>query len=663
MITVYINDLPITIDPNNPFGEGGESIVFLVNGKIVKLYRGKNDPIYNSPGDPEQTKRNQLGALRRLKVHQKKLPAFPKWLPDRVIGPSTLVYSAATSAVKNTAKGVKPVKRWVIGYEMPFVQGNIMADFADIDFREKNNIDNNTVRDFHLDWLNTIEECHPKGLVFGDVNNNNQIVTPDGKVYIIDADAAQWTDSSGKMFYCETFTPRFVDPLICQADQLIMTKPHSINSDLYSFALIYWLTTLYIGPWEGVLPLKTKDLKIQGVRPNERALKRVSAMHPEVRYPAWATHFSMLPDDMLHFYDKLLHRDVRGESMRKLLENTRWTNCSKCGKYHARSSCPNCAAPTPSVITVATITKGFIVEKILDLSNAKILSACFQDAKLRYLAHKDGEFHREFGPIGLKKNIERDLDYAISGDRTVLSMNGNTIKFTPGKNPARINAEKFRGKAPQYGANHQDIFYLRSGQLIKETNTSEGEYIDETLANQTLLWVGETIGLAFYFVSGLQKLKVFNVDGRGSVSVNNMPDLSGTLRHASAYFTKTRAWLLVTTDDKGVLYNTCFVIKPNGECVSSLSVEQGDPDHAWLSGFIHLGKCAAQLKGSKGQRIECLLAATDDALIGVMDQGGKLVEAMKFEAGAGEVLPTDRLLYEDVLYRIRGGQIHTVRTK
>ncbi|HMO17842.1 MAG TPA: hypothetical protein PKA63_06895 [Oligoflexia bacterium] len=659
MTTVYINNSPVSLDPNDPWGEGGECKVFLVNGKIIKIYRGKNDPIYLSPGDPEQTRRNQLGALRRLKVHQQKLPAFPSGLPDKVVSPSTLVYSAPNGATK----GGKPVKRWIIGYEMPLIKGNIMADYADIAFREANSIDNNMVRDIHLDWLGTIEECHPRGLVFGDVNNNNQIVTADGKVYIIDADAAQWSDSKGKIFHCETFTPRFVDPLICESGKLVMTKPHSIETDLYSFALIYWLTTLYIGPWDGVLPLKTKDLKAQGVRPNERALKRISVMHPEVRYPKWATHFSMLPDDMLEFYDALLHKDVRGKSMRKLLENIRWTKCSSCGTYHARPKCPSCAAPSPSAITVTKITRSFEVDLVLDLGSAKILSTSFQNGKLCYLFHKDKEFHREFGPIGLHREIDKDLDTAISGDRTAISMNGNTFKFAPGEKPERISAEKFRGRSPQFGGNSEDIFYLRSGQLIKESSSVEGKYMGETLPNQTLLWVGENLGLAFYYVSGLQKLKVFSTNGEGLVNVNNMPGLRGTLRHASAYFSKTRAWLFVTTDEKSVLYNTCFVIKANGECVSSLSVEQGDPDHPWLSGFIHLGKCAAQVKGSKGQRIECLLAATDNALIRIMDQGGKLLEAFKFEVASGEVLPTDRLLYEDVLYRIRGGQIHTVRTK
>jgi len=465
------------------------------------------------------------------------------------------------------------------------------------------------------------------------------------------------------MYFCETFTPRFVDPLICKPDELVMKAPHSKETDLYAFDLIFWSTTLYVGPWEGALPLKTKDPKVAGIRPNERALRRVSVFHPDVKYPTWATHFRCLPDDILHHYDLLLHKDVRGKSMRKLLENLRWTNCSSCGFYHARTSCPNCAAPSAPEITVASITKDLVIEKVVDLGSTKILSACFQGGKLRYLYQKGDEFKREFGSIGLTKSLDRDFEYAICGNKTIVSMNGTAVCFSPNENPRRLQAERFRGKSPQYAGNETDIFYLRGGHLIKESNSIEGDFVDETLSNQTLLWVGDTFGIAFYFVGGLQKVKVFKTEEKGSVSVQNMPDLQGTLRHASVYFSKSKAWLFVTTEDKGVLTNNCFIIRKNGECSSSLSVEQGSPDHTWLSGFIHLGKCAAQLKSGSGQRIECLLAATDEGVVGIMEQNGKLIEAMKFEGTKGVVLPTDRLLYDEVLYRIRGGQVHTIRSK
>ncbi len=263
-----------------------------------------------------------------------------------------------------------------------------------------------------------------------------------------------------------------------------MCRPHSKETDLYAFDVIFWLTTLYVGPWEGALPLKTKDPKAAGVRPPERALKRISAMHPEVRYPAWATHFSSLPDDILHHYVKLLHEDQRGVSMRKLLENLRWTNCTACGLYHARSHCPKCAAPTKPEFVVAKITGKLEIERVLDLVGAKLLAVTMQGGKLRYMYHKDGEYFREFGPIGLKRAVERDLDIAFSGDRSIVSMNGRAALFAPGEKPGIVQAEHYRGKFPQFAGNSGAFYHLRGGQLFREGSSSQGDYIDGTLANK-----------------------------------------------------------------------------------------------------------------------------------------------------------------------------------
>ncbi|MCB0335543.1 MAG: hypothetical protein KDD62_04535, partial [Bdellovibrionales bacterium] len=579
MKTVYVRGDSVGVDDQNPFGEGGEAIaVDLGNQRVIKLFRQPNDPFFNVAGEPETTKRNQEGCKRRMSVLQRKLPAFPKGLPDRIVGPTALAWSKAPQGGRNLGK--------IVGYEMPLIQGNVLADFATIDWREENDIDNNQIRDIHLDWLTTIEKAHMRNFIFGDVNPYNEIVTSDGKVFIIDADSAQWDQ-----FLCETFTARFVDPLICHPDQLIMVKPHSRHTDLYAFDCIFWSTSLYVGPWEGTLPLKTKDLTVAGIRPNQRALKRISAMHPEVIFPAWAPHWSNFPDEVLDHYDQLLNKDRRGVSMRKLLENLRWTHCTDCGHYHARPRCPKCAAPTRPEFQIAKITKNLEIERVLDLVGAKLLSVVSQDGKLRYLYHKDGQYYREFGAIGLKMPIERDLKVELSGDNTMVSAKGRTVRFSPGVQPKVVPVERFRGQFPQVCGTSKHFTYLRGGQLTRESASAQGVFIDSSLANQTMLWSGEHFGLMFYLVGGLQKAKVFEVDGTGSVPVSNMPELTGNLLNATCYFSKSRAWLFVTTEEGGKTFNSCFVIKPDGQCSSSLLVEQGDPDHLWLSGgFIHLGR-------------------------------------------------------------------------
>ncbi len=147
------------VDPHNPTAEGGEALIFDVGGgEALKLYRQHDDPFLVIPGDAATTKRNQEGAKRRIAIHQTKLPSFPKKVPERVVGPSRLVWD-------KPPKGGKPTGM-ITGFIMPFVKGNVLADFSDIDWREIQSIDNNQVRDIFLDWIGTMELAHAADLVF-----------------------------------------------------------------------------------------------------------------------------------------------------------------------------------------------------------------------------------------------------------------------------------------------------------------------------------------------------------------------------------------------------------------------------------------------------------------------------------------------------------------
>src|SRR3989344_7979972 len=98
----YLNGKRYNFDINRPWAKGGEADIFqLPGGKdIAKIFKKPNHPDYaNNPHE-------QKGAEERIKEHQRKLPAFPTGLPDKVIVPKDLI----------TDKEGKHI----LGYTMPF---------------------------------------------------------------------------------------------------------------------------------------------------------------------------------------------------------------------------------------------------------------------------------------------------------------------------------------------------------------------------------------------------------------------------------------------------------------------------------------------------------------------------------------------------------------
>lgn len=66
--------------------------------------------------------------------------------------------------------------------------------------------------------------------------------------------------------------------------------------------------------------------------------------HPEVVCPKPALHYGLLPDDVLDFLYATFVNDARRPFPARLLEDLRWTGCTRCGNEHARPVCPVCSA-------------------------------------------------------------------------------------------------------------------------------------------------------------------------------------------------------------------------------------------------------------------------------------------------------------------------------
>lgn len=320
---VWIDGARVVLAPGALLGQGGEAEVYdLGDGRVVKWWKPADHPDF--AGLPDA----QRAAEARIAAAPARLRALPGNLPSAVVAPCGLALATKRGAV--------------CGYVMPRVAGTALHDYGEPRWRREHPVAGTDIVAALLALHDAIAGLHRAGVVIGDCNDLNVLVDlgarsesgrlhPGGpRVHLIDVDSYQYGG-----FSCSMWSERFVDPRLCDAQQLVPVRPHDADSDWFAFAVMAMRALLCVGPWGGVA---------RSCSPGVRALRRHSVLAPDVVYPRAARPLAILPDDLLDTFRAIFERDVRGMFPRAALERLRLTACTACGEEHARVRCPACQA-------------------------------------------------------------------------------------------------------------------------------------------------------------------------------------------------------------------------------------------------------------------------------------------------------------------------------
>ncbi len=578
---VYLKGKKVRINPSKSIGKGGEADIYDIgSGLVLKLFK--------QPGHPDLIgfPQDQLAAKERLKEHQKKLLAFPKNLPSRVISPVSLATNRNGSRI--------------VGYVMKFLKGyEVLLKYSDKGYRNTG-ISNELVLKTFCDLHSTIRGIHRANVTIGDFNDLNILVS-NGEAYIIDADSFQY-DS----FICHVFTEKFVDPMLCDPTNTrpILNKVYNMDSDWYAFAVMLMQSMLFVGPYGGVYKPKDKTKRINHAT---RPLKRITVFDSEVKYPKPAIPYGVLPDDLLQCFHHIFAEDKREEFPFNILNDVRWTTCTSCGTIHARNICPGCSKHLPSVIKEA-VRGNVTCTRMFETSGTILYATIFRD-KLYYLYHEDGSFKREGNSVVVKGSLNPTMRFRIKGKETLIGNSGQFVSLTPGKKPEKTVVDSLRA-LPLFDANSNYKYWTCDGQLMR-SDTLGPKYIGDVLKNQTLFWVGDKFGFGFYRASSINVGFVFDGKSGGINDSVKISNISGQLIDATCYFAGNWCWFIISSRERGQTINKCMIIKSDGSVRESAEAKEGDG--SWL-GSIR-GKCAAG---------NFLLAATDDGIIRVEPSSGTI---------------------------------------
>lgn len=584
---VYLNGNRLSLNPSKAIGSGGEADIFDVGGGFVlKVFKQPNHPDFTN------MRIEQRMAELRLLEHQKKLPAFPKNLPSRVVSPVDLVTN------KNSSK--------ILGYSMKFLKGyEVILKFADRLYRQAGISDEEVVQTFK-DLHKTVAGIHRAGVVIGDFNDLN-IMVKNSEAYLIDADSFQFGS-----FLCQVFTEKFVDPLLCDKNERrpVLVKHHNADSDWYAFAVMLMQSLIFVGPYGGVYKPKDKSKRVPH---SARPLKRITVFDPEVKYPKPATRYEVLPDDLLHYFHQLFVEDKRGEFPDHLLEEINWTKCPKCGAIHAKSVCPSCSHYIPTAIT-ETIRGNVTCTRAFQTSGI-IVFATVQDGRLRYLYYDNGEFRREDNSSVVKGVIRPSMRFRIKGRGTVIGDGDRLFSLASDGTSSKLAVDS-AGTLPLFDSNSKHLYWVEDGRLTRDDPLGF-KHIGDVLAGRTLFWVGEDFGFGFYKAGNLSVGFVFDADRSGINDSVKLPPMTGQLVDSVCYFAGNWCWFLYSMRERGVTVNRCVIIKADGSTNQTAEAREGDG--SWL-GSIR-GKCAAG---------KFLLSASDDGIVRVEPNGNTLTVVKEF---------------------------------
>ena len=299
MTTVYMNGRRVRLDDRDLLGVGGEGRVFRAGNQALKVFFSMTD------------------------ARRKKLQAFPTGLPDAVVGPVEL----CTDQRGN-----------VVGYAMRALERAVdIHRVGQRKWRDANMTASDVLTTFRA-LSATVGALHARGIVVGDLNDGNVVLTPDWRPWLIDADSMQFAS-----FPCVVAHERFLDPRLYGKD-LAATGALSRESDFYALAVMLFASLLFVHPFGGAHASYPTMLR--------RAEARHSVLRGDVKLPHSAARPDVLPDDALAWFTKVFDRDAR-EPLPAALLGARFTRCA-CGVEHARRVCPACtvavAIPAPAPV-------------------------------------------------------------------------------------------------------------------------------------------------------------------------------------------------------------------------------------------------------------------------------------------------------------------------
>ncbi len=559
---VWLGSTRVDLRTASLLGAGGEAEVHaLPDGRALKLFKGPTHPDLQL--FPEQAR----AAAGRLAEHQRKLPAFPAGLPERVIVPEQLATTqrgggSIVGYAMRKVEGAEPLLRWGEPRRIASIGAARVVEVL-------------------LDLHASVAALHQRGVVLGDFNDLNVLVAG-AAAWLIDADSFSFAG-----FGCSVFTERFVDPLRCDpsGSSPVLVRPHDRDSDWYAFAVMVMRSLLCVGPYGGVLGHSGSGPAIAHAA---RPLHRITVFDDRVRYPKPALPLHSLPDSLLDHLRAVFVDDRRGAFPVERLHELAFIRCSSCKLEHARARCPRCTTTlaAPKRIT----TRGRVsCEQLIAIAGQMLAAGLGDDGRLRVL-ERDHASHLWLHCEGRGRQLlSRDPQVACASwvrpwAETALIWSGTGLVRLGEPGRVLVDVVDHEPVAACFGERRVWVSGGRvSTDVITAAGVSHKEIGRVAAAGQARIWLGSHFGLCLYRIGALLIPATFDPRRAGLSDGHQLPPIRGRIIHASACLAQTQAWVVLQVQQGARSRNLVYVLDSTGRLLGACEAEAEQPEQAWMS--------------------------------------------------------------------------------
>jgi hypothetical protein len=580
---VLIDGQAVTLTDRDQVGVGGEATVYRWRDRAAKIYH----PL------PQGA---DAAAVATLQRKLDKIRTFPARMPAEVVAPQSLVLDANGKDC--------------LGFVMPLVvAGEDIRRLSQRTWREGVVSNEQVVRIFTR-LHRTLTALHAQGIVVGDLNDGNVLITDD-QPWVIDADSMQIAG-----YGCPVAHESFLDPRLYGVD-LTAGARFTPDTDWYAFAVLLFRSLLYVHPYGGVHPSLPTQLR--------RAEARHSVMRDDVQYPKVADSWRNLSDELIDWFAGVFDQDRRGTFPETLLDLV-WTTCA-CGTVHARKACPQCAVVRP-MDRPATEVRGRCHATVIFRTSGRLLASTVQGS-LKYVYEENGLVRRENGSLVMTQARQPGMRFAIAGGSTWIGLREHVVQIENETALTRTTCAKFNGEAV-FTANSRHAYRLSGDWIV---DAVAGNHIGQAVDGQTWFRMGEGFGCGFYRTGRMTVFFVVDPRHPGLKQVT-LPHIDGKLLDAQATFDGDRVLLELSVERDGRRWHRLAIIRADGTVLATLD---GAPED----------KRALATIGGKAMVGGCLLCPTDDGLLslavdpvtGTMTEGNLFLDTEPFVTEGATLLP------------------------
>lgn len=250
----------VNLSKKDFIAQGGEGAVYAHGKTAYKIY-------CDSDGKPQPDKMIDVGKIQELSV----------LTHPNIIKPEDIILS-----------GKVP-----IGYSMKYVTNTYqLCQLFTKAFKTRNNLKPENMMELVLKLQDIVSHAHKHNILIVDLNEMNFLVDDNLKdIYAIDVDSWQ--------------TPNHHATAIMESirDRQVTGNKFTTGSDWYSFGIISFQMLVGIHPYKGKhQTVKTLD---------ERMIKNISVLNPDVNVPKVCMPFSVIPKPYFNWYKAVLEDGKR----------------------------------------------------------------------------------------------------------------------------------------------------------------------------------------------------------------------------------------------------------------------------------------------------------------------------------------------------------------